>query len=672
MYERNNGFDDIADIHRKMQEEEESSKNDFPSAPKSHASGLSVSSSDDDSEKQADAIARKVSEGGNARIGKLAGGSSINAKHSGTPIAPSPEFESKLNSSKGGGQTLDDSTKYDMESKMGADFGNVRIHTGNHADELSTGINAKAFTYGNDIYFKNGNYNTSTAQGKELLAHELVHTQQPVDKLQRDDDGPPQYTIRSGDTLRLLAERFSLSVQAILAENAISLKNYTDADVDKPLPDNMDITLPKDALNVPVFIEKKHRGDESAKIMDPKTSIRELCELYFVYSEKIAANYEEAYNRFFDYWVDKKEDQVYNIKDMLLKIAIAIAKPFLTEFGKYLFAVIQQQMITTPTVPTPPSSGPTDPEYDWKGPLKEGGMELGGMLWEEIKEEFSDPAEFKSKALWKQTMQDGIKAGLQKLQKQKSAFIKNEEEAYENARGDSGKYHVHRILESQVAKLYNDLQFKATPGKILRDLALNDISENAEWTKDGRPKITGSHIEYNLYQEGVNGKVRITSVEIFGESSGQFGPMLSYKGNQPEYEDANGNMQHGWLLNMIKAPVHVKFTRRMIDHYDSNDQPVYIEDTGHRWLAGGKMHSESRQDKRLDKAEKRGNVAQAFLNSLLQPDAIKMLPPIDHFGKYYTPEELKEQEESKRKAEKEKEDRMNKGGIKKEDLINDY
>jgi hypothetical protein len=43
---------------------------------------------------------------------------------------------------------------------------------------MAEGINAKAFTYGQDVYFKNGNYNPSSKDGKSLLAHELTHTQQ--------------------------------------------------------------------------------------------------------------------------------------------------------------------------------------------------------------------------------------------------------------------------------------------------------------------------------------------------------------------------------------------------------------------------------------------------------------------------------------------------------------
>lgn len=94
------------------------------------------------------------------------------------PPAGSPQanFESSLSSSKGSGSPLPDTTKQYMESRFGADFSGVRIHTGSYAENLSTGIHAQAFTHGNDIYFNSGKYSPNTEAGGTLLAHELTHT----------------------------------------------------------------------------------------------------------------------------------------------------------------------------------------------------------------------------------------------------------------------------------------------------------------------------------------------------------------------------------------------------------------------------------------------------------------------------------------------------------------
>ena len=90
----------------------------------------------------------------------------------------SSNIESQLNSSKGGGSPLPDNTRTSMESAMGADFSNVRVHTGSEAVQMSQGINAQAFTHGSDVYFNEGKYNPSGTEGGRLLAHELTHTVQ--------------------------------------------------------------------------------------------------------------------------------------------------------------------------------------------------------------------------------------------------------------------------------------------------------------------------------------------------------------------------------------------------------------------------------------------------------------------------------------------------------------
>ena len=95
----------------------------------------------------------------------------------GPPVDSIP-FEQTLASSKGGGSALPSDTRGFMESRMGADFSGVRIHTGTAAESLSRRVNAQAFAHGSDIYFNSGKYSPDTSTGKTLLAHELTHTVQ--------------------------------------------------------------------------------------------------------------------------------------------------------------------------------------------------------------------------------------------------------------------------------------------------------------------------------------------------------------------------------------------------------------------------------------------------------------------------------------------------------------
>jgi Domain of unknown function (DUF4157) len=89
-----------------------------------------------------------------------------------------PEVEESIHRSRGGGHALDENVRGRMESAIGADFSGVRVHTGAQADRLSRAVNARAFTVGQDVYFREGAYQPGSSNGRELLAHELTHVVQ--------------------------------------------------------------------------------------------------------------------------------------------------------------------------------------------------------------------------------------------------------------------------------------------------------------------------------------------------------------------------------------------------------------------------------------------------------------------------------------------------------------
>ncbi|MDJ0632277.1 MAG: DUF4157 domain-containing protein [Xenococcaceae cyanobacterium MO_188.B29] len=112
------------------------------------------------------------------------------------------DFETFLNRARGGGSPLDNAFRAKVEPAMGEDFGGVKVHTNAEADRLSQSIQAKAFTTGQDIFFRQGEYNPGSQQGKELLAHESTHVVQqegkqsailPINEkfLQFQQDRPP-------------------------------------------------------------------------------------------------------------------------------------------------------------------------------------------------------------------------------------------------------------------------------------------------------------------------------------------------------------------------------------------------------------------------------------------------------------------------------------------------
>ena len=60
-------------------------------------------------------------------------------------------------------------------SRMGYDFSNVKVHTDKAAADSAKEVNAKAYSVGNHIVFNEGQFNTDSASGKQLIAHELAH-----------------------------------------------------------------------------------------------------------------------------------------------------------------------------------------------------------------------------------------------------------------------------------------------------------------------------------------------------------------------------------------------------------------------------------------------------------------------------------------------------------------
>jgi hypothetical protein len=152
---------------------------------------LTVGAVDDPMEKEADDMAGRVmrmpqpafvqrkcahcEEEEKARRKPLA--SFIQKKAAGSGNTPANQaVTNRISATQGGGQALPAATQSFMESRFGADFSGVRIHTGSYASELSTTLQAQAFTVGNDIYFNDGRFSPETDTGRHLLAHELTHT----------------------------------------------------------------------------------------------------------------------------------------------------------------------------------------------------------------------------------------------------------------------------------------------------------------------------------------------------------------------------------------------------------------------------------------------------------------------------------------------------------------
>ncbi|MBE9103957.1 DUF4157 domain-containing protein, partial [Nostoc cf. edaphicum LEGE 07299] len=93
-------------------------------------------------------------------------------------MAGAPDLEASINQARGGGVAIADNIREPMEVAFGADFSGVKVHTDGQSDQLNRSIQARAFTTGQDVFFRQGEYNPGSRSGQELLAHELTHVVQ--------------------------------------------------------------------------------------------------------------------------------------------------------------------------------------------------------------------------------------------------------------------------------------------------------------------------------------------------------------------------------------------------------------------------------------------------------------------------------------------------------------
>jgi hypothetical protein len=194
-------------------------RRDFvPAAINDGPAPLAIARADDPLESEADAVADRVTQvpadsvamrkceeceaEDELRMKPLAGRSFAQAKHASSGQTTHDAASNAIASSRGGGESLPRQTRSFMESRLGADLSNVRIHTDDRAAGLAADLNARAFTVGSDIYFNAHEFAPESGRGAHLLAHELAHV------LQQDGDRP---TLRrkTGDGHDLVSPRLA-------------------------------------------------------------------------------------------------------------------------------------------------------------------------------------------------------------------------------------------------------------------------------------------------------------------------------------------------------------------------------------------------------------------------------------------------------------------------------
>jgi uncharacterized protein YukE len=207
------------------------------------------------------------------------------------------DLEREIQSVTSGGQSLPRATREYFESRFDRDFSDVRIHTGERADEAARSIDAEAFTHGTDIVFRNGAYQPGTEAGKRLLGHELTHV------VQSSEDGRSVYRLPMseediGRTL-LLSRMMQWRIESDAFEHAIEAEIrdiFEIYDFDELEREQFEIAIREGALAD--FAAQFGDSDQASEISNHRSEMHKLVTV--IHAGKVLSELEDL-GEGFDY-----------------------------------------------------------------------------------------------------------------------------------------------------------------------------------------------------------------------------------------------------------------------------------------------------------------------------------------------------------------------------------
>ncbi|MBV7248291.1 DUF4157 domain-containing protein [Streptomyces sp. MW-W600-10] len=179
---------------------------------------------------------------------------------------------------RGAGRPLDSATRTDMESRLGADFSDVRIHNNAAAKASAAEIGARAYTSGSHVVIGNG------GADKHTLAHELTHViQQRQGQVAGTDNGRGLRVSDPSDRFEREAEANARRVMSGPAaagpdvQRAVSTRSPGAAApaVQRTVQDRLtdaywaDQAAGKKAVKAPTKASGGRRGDEILQVVGP-------------------------------------------------------------------------------------------------------------------------------------------------------------------------------------------------------------------------------------------------------------------------------------------------------------------------------------------------------------------------------------------------------------------
>ncbi|MEH2263552.1 eCIS core domain-containing protein [Nostoc sp.] len=177
-------------------------------------------------------------------------------------MAAAPDLEASINQAKSGGQSMADNIREPMEQAFGADFSGVKVHTDGQSDQLNQSIQARAFTTGQDVFFRQGEYNPGSRGGQELLAHELTHVVQQNGGAVQRKAMPKEYlqaksTLQSGEAIAELRDFQEMANDSPQTQQAPQLQAMADnySHRQQPIQKKESLTEPTTSLTTALSSE---------------------------------------------------------------------------------------------------------------------------------------------------------------------------------------------------------------------------------------------------------------------------------------------------------------------------------------------------------------------------------------------------------------------------------
>ncbi|WP_293073528.1 DUF4157 domain-containing protein [Moorena sp. SIO4A5] len=191
-------------------------------------------------------------------------------------MAATPELESSIQQAKGSGMPIAESIRKPMEQSFGADFSGVRVHADAQSNQLNQSIQARAFTTGKDIFFRQGEYNPGSRGGQELIAHELTHVVQQIGStVQRQTEsqdfnqGVIQRKIITFKPQHPKAESAYTPEEKEGKEKAEKVDNEVEKAFDEFIKGNYDGASEAQKL---IYFRRKQEYEDGKKVIHPSTA----------------------------------------------------------------------------------------------------------------------------------------------------------------------------------------------------------------------------------------------------------------------------------------------------------------------------------------------------------------------------------------------------------------